>query len=187
MDKTCPIFFTEHSCTRPFYRQVPEEFVEYLANERKNSKDPKFLPYLAHYEWMELELFVSPELPEKIYSKTNLIDGKILFNKPCKLVTYPFPVHEIKKGISLKKIKRGNFYFLFYRDKNGNVDWMLLSPAQAKLIHLLLNKSLPLQKAFTQIAKELKMPEEFITQSGMASLKELQKKGIILSLHCVSF
>lgn len=154
-------FFTTHSCTRSFYRQVPEEFVEYLATERKKSSDPKFLPYLAHYEWMELDLYVSPN------------------HKPCKLVTYPFPVHQIKKGNS-KKIKENQSYYFFYRDHKDNVDWMLLSPTQAKLIHLLLDKSYPLKKAFAQIAKELKMPEEFIIRSGMKSLKEFQNKGIIL-------
>lgn len=155
-------FFTEHSCVKPFYRQVTEEFVEYLAEERKNSSDPKFLSYLAHYEWMELDIYASSD------------------NKPCKLVSYPFPVHKIKKGAPLKKIKENHSYYLFYRDKEENVDCILLNPPQAKLIHLLLDKSFPLKKAFSQIAKELKMPDEFITQSGMESLKELQKKGVVL-------
>ncbi len=176
-------FFTEHSCTRPFYRQVPEEFVEYLAEERNNPQDPDCLPYLAHYEWVELDLFASQESPDEIHTKGNFLEAKIIFIKPCKLLSYPYPVHEIKKGTSFKKIKEGDFYYLFYRNDEGNVDWMLLSPAQAKLIHLLLDKSLPLRKAFTQIAKELKMPEEFIIQSGMESLKEFQKKGIILNIH----
>lgn len=154
-------FFTQHVCVRPFYRQVPEEFVEYLSEERKKSSDPKFLPYLAHYEWMELNIYSSPE------------------NKPYKLLAYPYPVHQIKKETS-KKIKESNSYYFFYRDNKENVDWMLLSPAQAKLVHLILDKSYPLQKAFAQIAKELKMPEEFITRSGMENLKKWKEMGIVL-------
>ncbi len=151
-------FFTIHSCTRPFYRQVPEEFVEYLAEERKNSSDPKFLPYLAHYEWVELDIYVSQD------------------SQARRLVTYPYPVHQIKKT-NFKKIKKENSYYLFYRNHEDNVDWMILSPPQAKLIHLLLDKSFSLKEAFAQIAKELKMPLDFITQSGLESLKELQNKG----------
>jgi len=177
-------FFTTHICARPFYRQVPEEFLEYLAKERNCSTDPEYLPYLAHYEWMELDLWVSPEVPEKIHSKKNLLKGKIVFCKPCKLVSYPFEVHKIKKGFKTPKVS-GNFYYLFYRDSKNEVDWMLLSPAQAKLIYLLLDKHLGVEKALKQISRELQSSYELILKSGLESLKQFQKKGIILGTHIV--
>src|SRR3990167_9190503 len=44
-------FLAGHSCQKPFYRQIPDEFIEYLQNERKsNQEDPPFLLSLAHYE-----------------------------------------------------------------------------------------------------------------------------------------
>lgn len=169
-------FFTEHRCRKPFYRQVPEDFVEYLAGERKRKSDPKFLPYLAHYEWMELHLYIAPEeaatSPEK--------KGQVLFRKPCRLVAYPYALHQIERG-SPKKMQKGKTYYFFYRDSQGEVDWMLLSPPQAKLIHLLLDRRMPLPKAFKQIAQELKQPSDFIFKAGLESLKELQDQDLIIN------
>jgi len=167
-------FFTEHRCTQPFYRQVPEEFVDYLAEERKGKPEPKFLPYLAHYEWMELSLYVAPEEAKPLPAK----DGRVVFRKPCKLVAYPYALHQIKKGSS-QKAKKVETYYFFYRDLKGEVDWLLLSAPQAKLIYLLLDRRMPLEKALKQIAQELQQPLDFISKAGMESLKELQEKDLI--------
>ena len=53
-------FFTVHRCQTPFFRQIPDEFIDYLKNERGDrAEDPGFLQDLAHYEWVELTLSVS--------------------------------------------------------------------------------------------------------------------------------
>lgn len=174
-------FFTEHSCQSPFYREVPREFVTYLAGKTKSLQHIPFLPHLAHYEWLELDLFLSPEIPPAIHSKKKL-GGKVIFNKPCKLVSYPYPVHQIKKGYKTPAETEPSFYF-FYRNAQSEVDWLLLNSAQAKLIHFLLNQSLPFKKAVSKIAKELKLPQDFIFRAARESLEEFQRKAIILGWH----
>src|SRR4030095_2187155 len=57
-------FFAEHRSLTPFFRQVPDEFLIYLKKERTPRRnDPPFLNDLAHYEWIELDLFVSDAKP----------------------------------------------------------------------------------------------------------------------------
>lgn len=170
-------FFSTHSCQRPFYRQVPEEFVDYLSV--KGGKNfPSYLPHLAHFEWLELDLYISEKTNTLSFSG-DLLEGKIVFTQPCQLVAYPYPVHLIRKGYKTKA-KTEDYYYLFYRDADLNVHWMLLNPAQAKLIHFTLNQSLSTRKALLKIAKELQAPAESILQFGLESLEELRKKGIIL-------
>lgn len=173
-------FFTTHSCQRPFYRQVPEEFVDYLGVKgRKNF--PSYLPHLAHFEWLELDLYIS-EKTNTLRFSDDLLEGKIVFTQPCQLVAYPYPVHQIKKGYKAKT-KTENYYYLFYRDTEFNVKWLQLNPAQAKLIHLLLDKKLLLSKALKNIAAELKLPINLIKNSALENLQDFQQKGIILGTN----
>ena len=170
-------FFSTHSCQRPFYRQVPEEFIDYLSvKSRKNF--PSYLPHLAHFEWLELDLYVSEKVNTLRFSE-DLGEGKIVFTQPCQLVTYPYPVHLIRKGYK-SKTRTEDCYYLFYRDAALDVKWMLLNPAQAKLIHLLLNKKMLLSKALKKIAAELKLPINFVKHSALENLQSFQQKGIIL-------
>ena len=57
--------FAEHRCHTPFFRQIPDEFVQYVQSERGvRAGDPPFMPELAHYEWIELVLSVSNKAAE---------------------------------------------------------------------------------------------------------------------------
>ena len=47
-------FFENHVCHAPHFSEIPEEFLAYLQNERKNPTDLLFLVELAHYEWVEM-------------------------------------------------------------------------------------------------------------------------------------
>ena len=52
-------FFSKHPCKSPHFSKVPEEFLNYLNNERDSSKDFPFMLELAHYEWVEMALSIA--------------------------------------------------------------------------------------------------------------------------------
>ena len=52
-------FFAKHACQTPHFSEIPEEFLDYLQNERDSSTDYSFMLELAHYEWVEMALSVS--------------------------------------------------------------------------------------------------------------------------------
>ena len=56
-------FIAEHRCLTPYYRQIPDEFVQYLQQERKRADDWPFLAELAHFEWIELQLSIAEAEP----------------------------------------------------------------------------------------------------------------------------
>ena len=91
-------FFAGHRCRTPFFRQIPEEFVEWLRGARAgHPEDPPFLPDLAHYEWVELALDVSPLEPDcaDIDRAGDLLAGRPALNPVAMLLTYPYAVHRI--------------------------------------------------------------------------------------------
>ena len=54
-------FFAKHPCQSPHFSQIPEEFLDYLQNERDSSEDFPFMLELAHYEWVEMALSIAKE------------------------------------------------------------------------------------------------------------------------------
>ncbi len=50
-------FFSTHRSRTPYFRQIPDEFVQFLQNEWTPAQGyPPFTLALAHYEWIELVL-----------------------------------------------------------------------------------------------------------------------------------
>src|SRR6185295_3414878 len=54
-------FFARHESHEPLFHRIAAEFLRYLGRERHRARgDFPFLRELAHYEWVELALAVSP-------------------------------------------------------------------------------------------------------------------------------
>jgi len=50
-------FFSTHRCRTPYFRQIPDEFIQFLQNEWNTPETyPPWTLALAHYEWIELVL-----------------------------------------------------------------------------------------------------------------------------------
>ncbi|MCY3857637.1 MAG: putative DNA-binding domain-containing protein [Gammaproteobacteria bacterium] len=47
-------FVHRHQCKSPYFAQISEEFIAYLAMDRSKMSDPPFLVELCHYEWLPL-------------------------------------------------------------------------------------------------------------------------------------
>lgn len=47
-------FVHQHQCKSPYFTQISEELIAYLAIERSEPSDPPFLVELCHYEWLPL-------------------------------------------------------------------------------------------------------------------------------------
>ena len=74
-------FIAGHRCLSPYYRQIPDEFVQYLQNERKVINDPPFLAELAHFEWIEMALSIAETEPvvTEILSDAQLMEAECVF------------------------------------------------------------------------------------------------------------
>jgi hypothetical protein len=133
-------FFSEHECRRPFFREVPQEFMEYLEKERRPRKtDPCFLRSLAHYEWIELALFVAEENIEAkgIRPQGDLLSEKPVFNSVLQIVSYPFSVHRLSPEYQPKKPEKELSHYLVFRNRDDEVEFMRLNFLSARLVELL--------------------------------------------------
>ena len=175
-------FFAAHRCRTPLFRQIPEEFVQYLQQERGTRKqDPPYLVHLAHYEWVELALDVSNKESGrlKINPGGDLLKGKPALNPVLLLLHYPYAVHRI--GPEYHPRKKQPTDLLVFRNLENRVRFIVLNPVSARLVQLLQNGRITGKAAIEQIIKELRHSEpDVVMAGGLQILKNLHREQAIL-------
>lgn len=177
-------FFSSHRCHTPFFRQIPDEFVHYLKNERGECvEDPVFLQDMAHYEWVELMLSVSNKEIELDHID---IDGDLMRNRPAlnpllSLQSYQYPVQRISPRFKPGAAQKEETHFAILRNKNDEVKFILINPVSLRLLTLLQSTTHNGAEVLLQIAAELKHPNpDFILEAGSEMLQSLRVAEVIL-------
>jgi len=177
-------FFSNHCSKTPYFSEIPEEFITFLQNERKNKSDYPFLLELAHYEWIEMALSISKEEitenTEALLAK--LPEGDISLSSLAWPLAYQFPVHQISPSFLPETAPEEPSYLLVYRDIIDEVNFMEIPAITFRLLQVLQeNEVIACKDCLNQIAQESAHPEpDKIIVSGLQTIKELAEKNIIL-------
>lgn len=184
-------FFTLHRCHTPFFRQIPDEFVHYLKNERgARAEDPAFIQDLAHYEWVELMLSVSnKEIDFALIDPTgDLMNGRPALNPLLSLQSYAYPVHRIGPRFKPATEQKAETHFAILRNIADEVKFILLNPVSLRLLYVLQTTSLNGEAALLQIATELKHPDPAVVLAGGRDIMQsLQQSQVILGTWNTGF
>lgn len=175
-------FFANHRCHTPLFRQIPDEFVQYLQQERiTRADDPPYLVYLAHYEWVELALDVSNKEANlgKIKHTGDLLRGRPALNPVLFLLHYPYAVHRI--GPEYRPRRKQPTDLLVFRNLNDQVRFMVLNPVSARLVQLLQPGKISGKAALEQITAELQHPAPAAVRAGGREiLQNLHREQAVL-------
>lgn len=178
-------FIAEHQCLSPYYRQIPDEFVQYLQQERERPGDLPFLAELAHFEWMELQLSIAEADPVTITPLTDaqLLSGIPVFAPAIQLLHYHWPVQDISPAFLPHETPAAATHILGFRDSDDQVQFIVLNPATTQLI-LLLNNGLTGHQAMQEMKGELS-DAQFIelTLFGQRILADLHHQGAIINIR----
>ena len=148
-------FIRHHQCQTPYFLEISEEFLQYLAQERGlREGDPVFMLELAHYEWIELALDVSQEM----IPPASGVPGDLMASKPrvsplVANLVYQYPVHKISPGFQPRSPEQT--HLVVYRDRNDKVCFMEANPMTQRLLALLQSHPARLSGALQTIADEL--------------------------------
>ena len=178
-------FFDNHQSHSPYFREISQEFIEYLQTEREpHTEDPAGLIELAHYEWVEMALHVSDEVinMDDIDTNGDLLNQRPVFSPVAWPLIYQFPVHTMGPDNLPQEAPEQATYLVVYRNRNDQVRFLVINPVTARLIDLLQeNESYAGLNAIEHIVKEMNHPNpDVVKQGGKAALEELQQHGIIL-------
>lgn len=173
-------FFSTHRSHTPYFRQIPDEFVQFLQNEWTPSADyPPFLLALAHYEWIELVLSVSNKRAEcRFDAEGDLVDGVPVLNPVLANLRYDWPVHHIAPR---RKVQPAETHLLVFRGEDDQVAFTEINAFTARLLALLETGTQTGREALAQVAEESRHPDPgVILQAGSALLQDLRARGAIL-------
>ena len=175
-------FFATHHSRTPYFRQIPDEFIQFLQDEWTPPEG--YLPFtlaLAHYEWIELVLSVSNRgVDRDVDSTGSLVEGVPVLNPVLASLRYDWPVHRIAPR---RKVHPAETYLLVFRDAADVMQFSEINAFTGRLLALLETGTLTGQAALRQIAEESRHPDPvLIQQAGAALLEDLRARGAILGV-----
>lgn len=183
-------YFENHQAQQPIFYEIPREFLDFLQNERDNDNDPPFLLELAHYEWVELALSLSPEEISfsGVHSDGNLLSGSPVISPLAWLIQYDFPVHEISSEYQPDEPGDTPTFLIVYRDRNDIIGFMVVNPMTAELMTKLRQQpALTGRAALDEIAEQIEYPDpQSLIDGGLKILEDLRDNDIVLGVRTQS-
>ena len=175
-------FFKTHRCHTPYFRQIPDELIQYLQTEWQRPETyPPYVLDLAHYEWMELALSVSNRTPDwtRIATDGDLLDQRPVLNPVLANLFYRWPVQRIRPRAD---IAPADTYLLVFRDAGDQIQFVEINAFTARLVNLLEPGTLTGRAALARIATESHHPLPAVMQGGASTLQNLHARGAILGV-----
>lgn len=175
-------FFAKHACKTPHFSQIPEEFLDYLQNERDNSEDLPFVLELAHYEWAEMALSIAKDEPVVTQqSLDNLPELTVALSPLAWPLLYQFPVQKIGPTFLPSEAPEQPTFLILYRNSNYDVNFIEITPITYRLLEIVQEyECMLVNDCLKQVAVESNHADpEFIIAGGLQILKELADIKII--------
>ena len=177
-------FFDQHACQTPYFLEIPQEFVSFLASgQGREEGDPPFLLELAHYEWMELVLDASTEsFPEAgIQPEGDLLRAIPRLSPLHAVLSYHFPVHKICTEFQPDRPLPQPVWLLIYRNREDQVRFMEINAPTARLLQLIAeNPALTGIEVVGQLAGEMQFDEDKLAEFSHGILQQMRERDILI-------
>jgi len=178
-------FFAKHASQSPHFSEIPEEFLDYLQNERDSSEDFPFMLELAHYEWVEMTLSIAKDtVPATPKNLDNLLDRHIRLSTLAWPLAYQYPVQKISPDFLPETAPEVATFLVVYRNPEDEVNFIEITPITYRLLQIIQEREqVPVADCLKQVAEESKHPNpEMIVSGGLQILKELAEKTVITAV-----
>ena len=169
-------FFANHQATTPIFREIPQQFLQFI-NTRIDC--PVYFQSLAHYEWVELAVASLQTEPMRLSKKTDLLNEKPILASAHMLLSYDYAVQSISKRHLPKGAEQT--YLLVFRNAEHKVKFIELNPITFQLLNLIQTNELTGKQALTKLAQEIAQPDvDVIITFGAEILTDLANQQAII-------
>ena len=178
-------FVRDHRCHTPYFLEISQEFLLYLREGKACIPDDlPFILELAHYEWVELALDVSPEvLPEQendYAQSVALLDASLQISPLAWRLNYNYPVHKICLDYQPLEAPEQPSSLVVYRGPDEKIHFFESNAVTMRLLQLLEDGQLNTRQALEQVALELRHPEpETLVNMGENIIQQLLDLSIL--------
>ena len=174
-------FYSTHVCQTPYFAEFPEEFLNFLAEERQNPNDYPFLLELAHYEWIEMALSISKE--QHIPHTADLTEQATLQLSPLAVpLIYQYPVYQISPSFLPTEPPAQVTCLIVYRDLHDDIHFMEITPLTYQLLAPLQEQeNLSVKDCLENvITQNPQLNPDSIKQAGLNTLRDLAQKQVVI-------
>lgn len=179
-------FFVKHSCQTPYFAEIAEEFLDYLQHERKPKTGyPVFMLELAHYEWVEMALFIASIPAQKSANIADFLSDPNAFTVDLSPLAWPlvyqYPVHLIAPYFQPSEPTAKATFLVVYRNAKFEVKFMQLNAIVYRLLTTLQDSVvIDVSACLKAIAEEFSLPPASVVVGGITMIKNLATKEIII-------
>ena len=169
-------FFAKYQATTPIFREIPQQFLQFL----NTAKDlPIYFEQLAHYEWVELAVNSQQTAPLKLSKTPDFLNEKPVLAPANKLLEYDYAVHKISARHKPKTSAKT--YLLVFRNLENKVKFIELNSVTFQLLALIDENNMTGKQALIRLAEELQHPDaNTVIQFGLEILQDLAKQKAIV-------
>jgi hypothetical protein len=174
-------FLACHRCTTPYFSEIPEEFLSYLAEERTESGgDPPFLLELAHYEWVELALANHcAECPPAADLPADWHTRRFRTSPLAWPLAYRYPVHRIGGDWQPQAVPERPTFLLVYRDPQDQVRFLETTVFTHRMLTAA-NPTAPIGTQLQDMAEEVGTDPLLLREQAKPVLRDLTWRSVIV-------
>lgn len=180
-------FIRLHRCHTPLFLEISQEFLRFLQDGRAKAETAlPFMLELAHYEWVELALDVSPEeFPGAgVDPAGDLMTGRPVVSPLAWRLSYQYPVHLIGPAYQPSTAPASPTFLIVYRNRGQQVRFLESNAATVRLLQILEDGRLSGREALLQIAGEMPQADAgIILDKGRDMLGQLRDLDILCGVE----
>ena len=114
-------FVHRHNSSSPFFCEIQDEFLEFLATELDSTELPPFLLEICHYDWHQLHLLLAvSDITDRILGEID-DDSQLTISPLAYNLAYGWPVHKISVEFQPEQKPNTPTHLLVYRDGNHEI------------------------------------------------------------------
>lgn len=178
-------FFASHSCSSPYFSDIPGEFVRYVSTfNASDSPYPPYLAELAHYEWLEMVLDISTDSVDDalIDLEGDLLKGTPVMNPIHRLVEYQWPVTTISPDHEPAEPLPTPSRLLLFRNLDFRVHFIEINePTHLLLAQLVDDPTLTGEQHLALLSRKIpQIDPQQLVHFGSELMADFRKRGCIL-------
>lgn len=174
-------FLVEHQASKPLYRQISEEFLQFLLQQPSDEQYP-YLTELAHFEWIELALDVDQQSLDQLMTNSvaDINAGMIHVSPLAWNLVYRYPVLAMVEQQCELPLEENNVFIIAYRDRHDQFSFYQTEQFTYTLLDMLTNNTaMSARQLFQAVAEQYQQDLAQTEKIGLEILQQLQQRDII--------
>ncbi|NIF18780.1 putative DNA-binding domain-containing protein [Pantoea sp. Cy-639] len=161
-------FYARYRSQTPLFTEIAEAFIDYLQGIEL---DAPWQLELAHYEWVEAQLYLSDAKDPAHDPQGDLLDGEPLLSCVARVLAYRWPVERIGPDYQPTEPGQAPTLLLVYRDGDLQVRFARIAPLAWQVLVGLPGTGRERLRA---------LGNDQVQRQGLMLLEQLREQGIIV-------